>query len=398
LKIPPDPYRDRRVASRLGLDVDRHPLAAPVRLEDDLILVAHAGVLQQGRLDLTRIEIDPLVDHHVVGAPAKPIEPQRRPPAVAARARHDAREVVRPVADQREPLPGQRRDDQLALGAVRHDAPRRGVDHLGVIVVLPDVNAAAGHAVDAEPGSTGLGHADDVEGADAQLALDPRPQLVGPHLGAEDADPERERREVEGLLARGLDQAQGIGRDRGEHGRLEIAHETQLQRGAPRAGRDHHRADPLGAVVEAESAGEEAERRRDLDDVVRADTRRDVAAGHHLAPLRHVCGGVRIQDRISGRPARHLDPPVVAGARAREPVGVRVAELVLREEGQRAPGLDTSDVFRAGAAEAPRPRRLGQHVRERGAHPLDDEPFERLPVEGLELRLPHGLGAHGHRV
>ena len=39
------------------------------------------------------------------------------------------------------------------------------------------------------------------------------------------ADAQRERAEVEPLLARDLDQAQRIGRDRGQHGDAEVAHE-----------------------------------------------------------------------------------------------------------------------------------------------------------------------------
>ena len=46
-----------------------------------------------------------------------------------------------------------------------------------------------------------------------------------------------------------------------------------------------HGADPLGPVVEAEPAGEQAERRRDLDHVRAGHAGRRVAARHHLGPL-----------------------------------------------------------------------------------------------------------------
>src|SRR5438093_792899 len=115
------------------------------------------------------------------------------------------RQVVGPIAYERQAFPRQRRDHQLALRAVRHDRAARRVDDLGMIVVLPHVDAAARGAVDAEPRPAGLGHADDVEGADAELLLDTRPQLVRPHLRAENADAERQGCEGELLLARRLD-------------------------------------------------------------------------------------------------------------------------------------------------------------------------------------------------
>src|SRR2546427_12340706 len=190
VQLAPNPGRDRRIAARLRLDADRHSLATALRVEHDLVLVAHAGVAQERRLDLARVEVHPFVDHHVVGASAQPVDPERGPSTVAGGARADARQVVGPVADQRQALPRQRRDDQLALRAVRHDRAGRRVDDLRVIVILPDVDTAARGAIDAEPRSARLGHADDVEGANVELLLDARPQLVGPHLRAEDAHAE----------------------------------------------------------------------------------------------------------------------------------------------------------------------------------------------------------------
>ena len=71
--------------------------------------------------------------------------------------------------------------------------------------------------------------------------------------------PEPERAQIEPLLARHLEEAQRIGRDGGQHRGPEIAHELQLQGRAAGADRHHHRPDPLGPVVKAEAAGEEAE-------------------------------------------------------------------------------------------------------------------------------------------
>ena len=98
-----------------------------------------------------------------------------------------------------------------------------------------------------------------------------------------------------------------------------------------------HRAQPLGAVVEAEAAGEEAERRRDLDDVARGDAGRHVAARHHLAPLLDVGGRVRIEDRVAGGAARHVHAAIALGRAAGQRERIGIAQLVLGEERQAAP-------------------------------------------------------------
>src|SRR3989449_1741044 len=85
-------------AAGLGLDVDRQALAPPLALADDLGLVAQVGLAQEDGLHLARVEGHALEDHHVVGPAAQPVEPERRPAAVAPRAREHAREVVGAVA------------------------------------------------------------------------------------------------------------------------------------------------------------------------------------------------------------------------------------------------------------------------------------------------------------
>src|SRR5207249_1770487 len=171
-ELATDPRADGGIAAGLGFDVDRQALAPALPVEHDLVLVAHAGLAQQDGLDLARVEVDTLEDHHVVGPAAQPVEPERRPPAVALGAREHAREVAGAVADEGQPDARERRDDQLALGAVRDDGAGRGVHDFGMGVVLPDVDPRARRAVDPHAGTAGLGHADDVEAPDRELALD----------------------------------------------------------------------------------------------------------------------------------------------------------------------------------------------------------------------------------
>src|SRR5215470_6995048 len=89
-----------------------------------------------------------------------------------------------------------------------------------MIVIPPHVDPGASSAVDAEPRPAALSHPDEVEGANAEVTLDTRAELVGPHLRAEEADAQRERADIEALLARGLDHPQRVRRDRGHDGRF----------------------------------------------------------------------------------------------------------------------------------------------------------------------------------
>ncbi len=192
------------------------------------------------------------------------------------------------------------------------------------------------------------------------------------------------------VVARDLDEPQRVGRDGGEHGDAKVAHERELQQRAAGADGHDHRAQPLGPVVEAEAAGEQPERRRDLHDVRARDPGRGQAARHHLAPLDDVGGGVRVQDRVAGGPARHVHAGVAGGVAAGQLVGIGVAQLRLGQEGQPAPVLDRLDVAGPDVAQPACPRGIGEHARQRGPHALDLQPRQRLAVERFQVGLEHG--------
>src|SRR2546425_4073850 len=390
VELAAHPRGHDRVTARLGLDHHGHALATAVGVQHDLVLVAEPGLAQQHLLDLARVEVHPLEDDHVVGAAAQAIEAQHRPAAVARGARDDAREVVRAISHERQSLTGERRDHQLTLDAVGQDTARGRVHDLDMIMILPDVDAGAGRAVDAEAGAARLRHPDDVEGADGELPLDPSPQLIGPHLGAEDPDAQRERAEVEPLFAGDFEQPQRVRRDGGEHGRAQVTHQLELEQRAAGADGHDHRAQSLGAVMEAEATGEQPERRRDLDDVARRHTGGDAAARHHLAPLLDVGRRVGIENRVAGGAARHLDAPVVATAGQTERIGV--AQLLLGQEGQPPPVLDVREILRAHAAEALDPGRVLAHAGDRGPHVLERQPLEPLAQPAMGPLDPVAVG------
>ncbi len=104
------------------------------------------------------------------------------------------------VAQNREGLLGERRDDELAFLARFHGLLRHGIDDLEQQVVLGDVQPAGALALARDTGAHHLGKAVVVGGADVQLRLDLGLHLLRARLTAEQAEPQRECLEVDARL------------------------------------------------------------------------------------------------------------------------------------------------------------------------------------------------------
>ena len=245
-------------------------------------------------------------------------------------------------------------------------------------------------AVDPHARPARLRHPDDVEAADAHLPLDARPQLLRPHLGAEDGRAEPRPAEVEALLPRHLHHAERVRRDAAQDGGLEVPDELELEERPPCAHRDHHGPEGLGAVVEAEAAGEEPEGRGDRDHVLRRHGGGGEGAGHDLPPLPDVGRRVGVDDRRPRRARGHVDPEGRLVAEARHPEGIGVTEPGLGEEREPSHVLEAPQVPRIRFAEvavvvaAPRGD-PGEGV----AQPLELQGLERLARACLLQRLEH---------
>src|SRR5262249_23664867 len=104
---------------------------------------------------------------------------------------------------------------------------------------------------------------------------------------------------------------------------------------------------------------------------------------------------VRVEHGIARRPGRHLHAHDGAGRRAGEAKGIRVAELVLGEEGQIRPIVEGAERLRIDAAQALAVRGIRARQPERVAHPLELERLELLARPGLDRGLEHPLpGRH----
>ena len=97
-----------------------------------------------------------------------------------------------------------------------------------------------------------------VHGLDAEASFKIAPQRLAPRLGTKSAAAQRKRRDIDAHSIRHFGDVECVGRRRAQDGRAEIPHQHDLPLGAAARHRDDGAAEPLGAVVGAEAAGEEA--------------------------------------------------------------------------------------------------------------------------------------------
>src|SRR5574343_1265516 len=266
----------------------------------DLVIARQAGVAQDLFLDLGREDVDATDHQHVVG-PASDLADATEG---ARSRRQQAGQVAGAVADDREGFLGQRGEDRFALFAVGQHFAGFRVDGLGVEMVFPDHRAVLG--LDALAGNARphhFGQAVDVDGVEAQLALDLAAHALAPRLGAEDADLQRNLVRLDAQALELLGDDQRVGRRDHDDFRLEVHDLLDLLFGL--AAGHRHGAGPqaFDAVVGAEAAGEHAIAVGDMDHVASAATGRTDRAGNNVGPVVDIVLGVADDDRFAGRAA-----------------------------------------------------------------------------------------------
>ncbi len=321
--------------------------ASPIalHLHGELVEVAgpgqHAQVVRRQPLDredllldLAREHVDAAHDHHVVGAAGDLLHP---PEGGVRRPGQQPGQVAGPVADHRHRLLAQRGEDELALLAVGQHLHRDRVDDLGQEVVLPDVQPVLGLAgLLADARAHHLRQPVDVDRPDAGPLLDRAPHLVGPRLRAEDADLQAGAARVDALGLELVEDREEVRRRHHDDPRLEVEDQLHLPLGHPAADRHDGAAEPLGAVVGAEPAGEQPVAVGDVADVARTTAGRPDRAGHHLAPGVDVLPGVADDGRLARRTARGVHPHHLLARHREHPERVVGAQVGLR--GEREPG------------------------------------------------------------
>src|SRR6266702_4798728 len=283
------------------------------RLRDDgqLVHAAFAGELEdevaaapigreQDFLDLGREQIDTAQDDHVVRAPGDLLHP---PHPGASRAWQQPRQVAGAIADHRKGFLGQRGEHQFALLAVRQHRAGLGIDHFGIEMILPDVQAILGlDAFLRDAGADHFGEAVDVGRIHVKRIFDLAAHRIGPGLRAKNADLERALAGVKFLALELIQDRQHVARRHRDDVGPEIVDELDLPLGHAARDRHHGAAELFGAVMHAEPAGEEAVAIGVVNDHAGAATGGADRPRHHLRPGVDVALGIADHDRLARRP------------------------------------------------------------------------------------------------
>ena len=216
--------------------------------------------------------------------------------AAGARLVVDVGDVLRAVAQHRQPALGQVGHDQLAGFALVERGAGFGVDDFAEKMILADVQSVAVYAFARHPRTVQLAHPVVVghEKAVAPAFFDLRAHLGRAALAAQQAEPHvvGRHRELVRRLMRGFGKVEAV--RGGGHNRvgLEVAHKFQLLDRIARRGGDDRRADFFQSVMQAERAGEHPVAETDLHDRLVGRAGGDGLPRHLLAPVVHILARV----------------------------------------------------------------------------------------------------------
>ena len=330
-------------------------------------------------------------NQHVVGAGFDAVHHADGATALAALG-VEAREVAGAVADHGRAEAVERREDELALFAVRQGVERFGVDDLGIVMVLEDVEAGRfGFAVRTRRGDTGsgdLGEAVDVMRYDAGKLGDLAAHLVRPRFGAEDAVPElRVAAEVDAGLLGDFNDVEEVARGAGDGGRAEIAHQHELLLGVAGGGWQHRAAEVLAAVVEAEAAGEESVAVGDLEDVLVSEPVHRERARGRVRPDLDVTLRVGDADGLAGRAGRAVEADDLLERSGGQAGRILVAEVRLFHEREPREILERDEIAGLDAFFVAACPEQGDAVIFVG-----DDGLELLQLKGPQLVDGHEIG------
>ena len=364
------------------LHLDRELVEVTGAVDHELVVRRELGDREERTLDLAREDVDASDDQQVVGPPEHARHAGERA-AAGARLARERGKVAGPVAQKRQRLLRQRREDELADLTVRQRLTGRRIDDLDQEVILVHVRAVprlGAFGGDARPHH--LREAVDVERRQRERALDGLAQPFGPRLGAEDARPEVQARRIGDMVGDRKRIARGAAEDLG----AEILEQLRLARRVPARRRHDGAAEPLGAVVDAETAGEEAVAVRDVHTRARAGSGRRERPRAAVGPGREIAARVGDDRRLAARSRRGVDPHALLERHPQQAERIRVAQLRLdperllrqrleldpeplaaaaRAAAARAPGAAAS---RARAGRSPR-RRLSSPYKRRWNRP-----------------------------
>jgi hypothetical protein len=261
-------------------------------------------------------------------------------------------------------------------------SPETGFDDLREEVIVGDVKAIARLAFAGDPGADDLGETVDVERDEVERSLERGPNPVGPWLGAEHPDPQAELAGLPALLGERLGEMEREGRRRRDHIRPEVLQQQMMPRGISRRDRHDGHPDALGAVVEAEAAGEEPVAEGDVQQVATARAGGRQRARHDFAPDVEVPGAIRGDGRLALGAGGRVDAGDLSTGHRQEAEGILLAKIRLANEWQTGQIRERAD--RGGA----QPLAVKRDVLGGPA----ERCLKALELQALADRTRHGLG------
>src|SRR5262249_7000754 len=184
--------------------------------------------------------------------------------------------------------------------------------------------------------------------------LDRLAQPFAPRLGSEDAGAELETRRLGDVVG----DRERVARCATEDLGAEILEQLRLPRRVATGSWNDRAAEPLGSVMEAEAAGEEAIAVGDVDERARPTSGRGQRTRAAVRPRHEIRRGVGDDRRLAARARGGMDAHALLERHLQEPERIGVSELGLDAEGQSRQRLE-----------------------------LDSEPLlQTLALEPLELR------------
>src|ERR1700694_3355465 len=263
-----------------GFDLYGQFVQATAPLDHELVVRRDVRQADQHSLDLRGIDVHAADDQHVVVTPGDALQAQVRPAAGAA-LRGGAGDVARAIAEHRQCLLGERRDDELARLALGDRPPAAGVDDLEEKMVLPAVQPVLRLALDGYARPHDLGQAINVDRLQAKPDLDLAPHGLAPWLGAEQPDLELALLEVGAGALGDLGDVERIRGRCAQHARAA-------------------RAEAPGAEMRAEPAGEQAVSIGVVDHIARSRPGAGHRARHQARPGVEILLRVADHGRLAG--------------------------------------------------------------------------------------------------
>ena len=218
------------------------------------------------------------------------------------RAGQKTGQVACAITNDREGFLGEGGEDKLPHFAVGQNLARDRVDHLGIEVVLPDVQAVLGlHTFIRDTRAHHFRQTVDIDSVHVERLFDLGTHGVGPGFGPENPHVQRTLAWVAPLFAVFVENRERVRRRDHNRGRAEIFDQLHLA-GGHAAGDRHNGATQLfRAVMCTETPSKEAIAVSHMHDISAACPRGSHGAGDHSGPSVYVLGGVADDRGLAGR-------------------------------------------------------------------------------------------------